>query len=144
MRVPPTRSNGLTDANVVPQFLVSRVEVVTGGASAAYGSDAVAGVINYIMNNRFEGIKGTIQGGVSQRGDDVSYRGGLAVGKSLLDDRLHIVASAEYSKQEGIDSLCGRPRLPRACNRRHQGRGPGCPERCHSHPRFGGQPLHRL
>lgn len=109
MRVPPTRSNGLTDANVVPQFLVSRVEVVTGGASAAYGSDAVAGVINYIMNNRFTGIKGSIQGGVSQRGDDVSYRGGLAVGTALMDDRLHIVASAEYRKDKGIDSLCARP-----------------------------------
>ena len=109
MRVPPTRADGLTDANIIPQMLISRVDFVTGGASAAYGSDAVAGVVNYIMDNRFTGLKGLVQLGTSQRDDMHEARLGLAVGQSFLDDRLHIVASGEYRKNTGINSFCDRP-----------------------------------
>ena len=48
---------GVVDVNTIPQMLVERVEVVTGGASAAYGSDAVAGVVNFILDNDFEGLR---------------------------------------------------------------------------------------
>ena len=52
-RVPPTSSNGSTDANLIPQLLIDRVDIVTGGASAAYGSDAVSGVVNFILDKGF-------------------------------------------------------------------------------------------
>ena len=108
MRVPPNRPDGQTDANLIPDLLVSRVEVVTGGASAAYGSDAVAGVINYILDNRFTGVKGVAQGGISGHGDAGVYRFGAAAG-ATLGENIHIVASAEYRQDDGISSSCARP-----------------------------------
>ncbi len=56
-------ANGLVDVDTFPQQLVKRVEVVTGGASAVYGSDAVAGVTNFILDHDFTGLKGEISGG---------------------------------------------------------------------------------
>ncbi len=61
LRVPPTSFAGGVDINTLPQMLVERVEVVTGGASAAYGSDAVVGVVNFILDKRFEGVKTVVQ-----------------------------------------------------------------------------------
>ncbi|HEY8434439.1 MAG TPA: TonB-dependent receptor plug domain-containing protein, partial [Sphingomicrobium sp.] len=62
----PTATTGSVDVKVVPTLLVQRVEVVTGGASAAYGSDAVAGVVNIVLKDDISGIQGTAQGGISQ------------------------------------------------------------------------------
>ncbi|MGK6318363.1 TonB-dependent receptor plug domain-containing protein [Sphingomonas sp. DT-204] len=107
-RLPPTSSNGATDANLIPQMLVERVEVVTGGASAAYGSDAVSGVVNFIMDKKFEGVKLNAQGGVSHYGDNGSYKLGIAAGGGLLDDRLHVIASAEYYRSNGIGNRASR------------------------------------
>ncbi|WCT74147.1 TonB-dependent receptor [Sphingomonas naphthae] len=108
-RVPPTSSNGGTDANLIPQLLVDRIDVVTGGASAAYGSDAVSGVVNFILNKKFEGLKANIQSGVSTYKDNFSYRAGLAGGVALLDDRLRIIGSAERYHSDGITSRIDRP-----------------------------------
>lgn len=107
-RLPPTSSNGATDANLIPQMLVDRVEVVTGGASAAYGSDAVSGVVNFIMNKTFEGVKLNAQSGVSTYGDNSSYKFGVAVGTGLFDDRLHVIASAERYHSDGIRDRSSR------------------------------------
>src|SRR5690606_407058 len=65
----PTFSDGTVDLGVIPTILISRTEVVTGGASASWGSDAVAGVINLILKNDLEGIEGTAQAGLSTYGD---------------------------------------------------------------------------
>ena len=54
---------GAVDTNVIPSDLIERVEVVTGGASAAYGSDALAGVVNFIINKKFTGVRADIEGG---------------------------------------------------------------------------------
>jgi len=94
-RLPPSGNNGGVDTNLIPQLLTERVDIVTGGASAAYGSDAVSGVVNFVLAKRFEGIKAQAQGGIATGGYGASYRAGIAVGKALLDDRLHIIASAE-------------------------------------------------
>lgn len=107
-RVPPTSSNGSTDTNLIPEMLVQRVDVVTGGASAAYGSDAVSGVVNFILDKNFVGLKGNIQSGISTYGDDGSYKAGLAFGAALLDNRLHIIASAERYHSAGIDDRASR------------------------------------
>jgi outer membrane receptor protein involved in Fe transport len=108
-RLPPTSFDGTTDANIIPQALIQRVEVVTGGASAAYGSDAVAGVVNFILDTKFEGIKGNVQYGVSSRSDNRQKKVGLAVGKSFLDGRLHLEGSADYFYQPGIRNNGERP-----------------------------------
>jgi iron complex outermembrane receptor protein len=101
-RVPPTSFDGTVDSNVIPQALVQRVDIVTGGASAAYGSDAVSGVINYILDTNYTGIKGTIQKGISGRRDDESFRASIAMGGNFLNDRLHVLFSAEHYDREGI------------------------------------------
>lgn len=107
-RVPPTSSNGATDANLIPQMLIRRVDVVTGGASAAYGSDAVSGVVNFVLDDQFKGLKLNAQSGISTYGDNGSYKFGAAFGHSLLDDRLHIIASAEYYHSDGIKDRSSR------------------------------------
>lgn len=102
-RFPGSQPGGAVDTNLIPQALVTRVEVVTGGASAAYGSDAVAGVVNFILDTRYKGVKLAASSGLSDHGDGFDYRLGATVGTSLLDDSLHLVASGEYYKSKGID-----------------------------------------
>jgi len=104
-RIVPSTGNGIVDTNILPGALIQRVDVVTGGASAVYGSDAVSGVVNFILNNKYEGLKGDFTGGISQYGDDVEYSGDLAGGASFLSDKLHVVGSVEYYQSEGQDLL---------------------------------------
>jgi iron complex outermembrane recepter protein len=101
-RVVGANVTGVPDISLFPQLLVKRVDVVTGGASASYGSDAVGGVVNFITDTRFEGFKGNVQTGVSTYGDNEQGLLQLAGGKSFLDDRLHVVVSAEYDNEDGI------------------------------------------
>lgn len=108
-RMPPTAANGTVDVNTLPQMLVQRVDVVTGGASAVYGSDAVAGVVNFILNKHFNGLEAIAQGGISSRGDDGSYRVGLAAGTDLFDKRGHVEISLEQYNSDGIPSNLSRP-----------------------------------
>ncbi|WP_448662944.1 TonB-dependent receptor domain-containing protein [Sphingomonas sp. CJ20] len=115
--------NGV-DANMIPTALIQRVDVLTGGASAVYGSDAVAGVVNFIMNDDFQGIQlnanynfyahqnkaGLVsqvakQYGFAQPSTGTKTDGGrqdlsLTVGKKLFDDRFHISAYVNYRKAD--------------------------------------------
>ena len=108
IRVLPTNATGGVDANILPQLLIKRVDVVTGGASAAYGSDAVAGVVNFVTDKKFEGVKAIGQTGISDYGDAGSYRFGLAAGTSLADGRLHIEGSYERFHSNKV-SAADRP-----------------------------------
>lgn len=101
-RSPGSSPTGAVDTNTIPQALVKRVELVTGGASAAYGSDAVAGVVNFILDTRFEGLKLASSIGLSQRGDGLEYRADATWGAEILPD-VNFVVSAEYFQAEGID-----------------------------------------
>ncbi len=107
-RMAPTTSTGIVDVDTVPQFLLKRVEVVTGGVSAVYGSDAIAGVVNFITDKDFNGIKASAQYGISDRGDGRAWSGGVAYG-TKLGDRGHIEFSYEYRKDDGIDRRSSRP-----------------------------------
>lgn len=107
-RVVPATSAGSVDVALLPEALVQRVDVVTGGASAAYGSDAVAGVVNYVLDTKFQGLKGQVQGGISTYGDNANYKGELTWGHAFLNDRLHIVASGEYYKSDGVGEATAR------------------------------------
>lgn len=105
--VASTSFNGV-DVNLLPTNLVQRVDIVTGGASAAYGSDAVAGVTNFILDTRFTGLKGSAQFGVTDHGDGQTWTGDVAFGAKFLNGRGHILLSAAGSKQAGIDSVLDR------------------------------------
>src|SRR5690348_6141778 len=92
----PTATTGSVDIKVVPALLVQRVEVVTGGASAAYGSDAVAGVVNIVLKDDLTGVQGTAEGGMSQRGDGDEERLSLASGTHFADGRGRIMAGFDF------------------------------------------------
>ncbi len=93
---------GVVDVNTIPQALVSRVEVVTGGASAAYGSDAVAGVVNFILDNKYEGLKLEGDSGITTYGDGFNYSFNAAGGTSFAGGRGHILLSGEVAHRDGI------------------------------------------
>ena len=94
--------NGSVNASDLPTPLIKRVDVVTGGASAAYGSDAVAGVVNFILDKEFTGIKGEVQGGITNYGDDPSYKLSLTYGTPFAGGRGHILFSGEHAWNKGI------------------------------------------
>lgn len=104
-RVPPTTFDGLVNVDTIPELLVSRVDVVTAGVSAVYGSDAVSGVINYVLDNKFTGLKLNAQTGVSTYGDAFGYRIGGAYGTSFGDGRGRLVLSAEHRDDEQIRQI---------------------------------------
>ncbi len=93
---------GLVDVNTFPQALVRSVEIVTGGASAAYGSDAVAGVVNFVLDKKYEGLKLSADSGITDKGDGFNYSFEAAGGMAFADDRGHILLSAEYAHRDGI------------------------------------------
>ena len=107
-RLPPTNYEGTTDTNIIPQSLVQRVEVVTGGASAAYGSDAVSGVINFILDTEYNGAKGRVQYGETEYGDSPTLRANFAFGADITD-RLHILGSYDHYEVNGIIGNESRP-----------------------------------
>ena len=92
----------LVDVNTIPDDLLERVDVVTGGNSAVYGSDAVAGVVNFILRRNFDGIRLSAQGGVSGEGDRGSYFASLTAGRNFADGRGNIALSAEYSRSNAV------------------------------------------
>lgn len=108
VRIPPTLFNGAVDVDLVPQMFVERVDVVTGGVSAVYGSDAVAGVVNYIIDKDFTGLKVEASGGVSEYGDASQYDLGIAWGVNLGGSG-HFEASYQYHDGSGILRRSSRP-----------------------------------
>jgi outer membrane receptor protein involved in Fe transport len=112
-RVQPTTSQEShasdVDINVIPQMLIQRVDIVTGGASAVYGSDAVTGVVNFITDTHFNGIKFNTSGGESTYSDDRTFNAGVAVGTNVLDGRGHFEASYEFRHDPGIFNRLTRP-----------------------------------
>ena len=108
-RFVPSTNGGAVDLNLVPSILVNRVEVVTGGASAIYGTDAISGVVNVILDKRMEGIRAQADFGVTEEGDGQEYHGALAFGTSFGGGRGSFVAGGEYSKGLGI-GICSQER----------------------------------
>ena len=96
------------DTNRIPSNLVERVEVVTGGASAAYGSDAVAGAVNFLINDSLEGGRMDAQVGATQVGDNENYTLGFAYGRSFADGRGHFIFGTEYSRAQGTGTIYSR------------------------------------
>ena len=103
-----TNPDGTIDSNLIPASLVERVDVVTGGASSAYGSDAVAGVVNMVLKEKLDGVVGKAQYGISQRGDAIEKSFSLAAGTSLLDDRLHVIVGGDLSLSKGTGTIYSR------------------------------------
>ena len=101
-RFVPSSDLGTVDLNVIPSALVGRSEVVTGGASAAYGADAVAGVVNLILDTKFTGLKAEANYGISERGDGMTEFVSLAFGAHFAGGRGHILVGGEYAHDGGV------------------------------------------
>jgi outer membrane cobalamin receptor len=106
-RIPPTLYNGAVDVDLIPQLFVERVDVVTGGVSAVYGSDAMTGVVNYVLDHKFNGIKADASYGVSQLADANKSNAAAAYGANI-GRGLHFEAGLEYRKEDGIDRRSDR------------------------------------
>jgi len=100
--VTSTPGESRVDINTIPVDLIERVDVVTGGNSAVYGSDAVAGAVNFVLKRDYEGFRLRGQSGVTSRGDRPSYFGSFTAGKNFADGRGNIAASAEYSESDAL------------------------------------------
>lgn len=91
------------DLNAIPQALVDRVEVITGGASAIYGSDAVTGVVNIILKDSFEGLAVDAQLGGYDNGFGAKYSASVTGGRNFLDDKLNVAVTGFWRKEAGVD-----------------------------------------
>jgi iron complex outermembrane receptor protein len=100
-RFTPSTQEGTVDLNQIPTLLIDRTEVVTGGASAAYGSDAVAGVVNLILKNDLEGVRTQVQYGETEEGDNETLNVAVAAGTSFAGGRGHVSVALEYEDNKG-------------------------------------------
>jgi iron complex outermembrane recepter protein len=90
------------DVSTIPSALIERVDVLTGGASAVYGADAVTGVVNYVLRQDFEGFEFDFQPGISSEGDGESYRLEGTWGKNYADGRGNLTVSMGYTDEAEV------------------------------------------
>lgn len=107
------RFSSENDLNTVPTVLIKSVDIVTGGASAAWGSGAVAGVVNIVLDEDFRGLKLSAQAGVSSRGDAAERRFDAAAGAGFADGRGRVTIGAEYLDNKGVIPKASRPTVGR-------------------------------
>ncbi|MEA3540118.1 MAG: TonB-dependent receptor [Pseudomonadota bacterium] len=107
-RYVPTTTTGGLNINTIPQALIAGTDVVTGGASAAYGSDAVAGVVNLRLNTTLEGVKGSLQGGITDHNDHRNFLASAAFGTYFGGGRGHLLIGGEAAHNSGVDKMSDR------------------------------------
>jgi iron complex outermembrane recepter protein len=106
-RVTPSSRTMTVDINLFPDAMIRRVETVTGGASAAYGTDAVAGVVNFILDTDFTGVAASLQSGATSRGDGENREGSFSFGTDI-GEKSHLLFSASAYKSDGIETYDDR------------------------------------
>ena len=108
MRPTPVNATNNFDTDMIPQSLLDRFEVVTTGASATYGSDAVAGVVNFILKDHLEGLTTDVRAGTSQWGDEDQTFVSAAYGTTLLNGRGHFVIGGEFANEFNTVNMYAR------------------------------------
>ncbi len=98
----PYDSNGVVDVNMIPSAMIERVEIVTGGASAVYGSDAVAGVVNFILKDDFEGVEVSANNAQTMKNDGKRQDYSLTAGGNFAEDRGNMVFNIGFTRQEAV------------------------------------------
>lgn len=102
-RLPLSDINGNVDINILPESIMGGVDIITGGASAIYGSDAISGVVNFKTQRAFDGVRIDVQNSISDRGDAYKFNGSLAFGSSFAEDRGHVMAAFSYAHQDQVN-----------------------------------------
>jgi iron complex outermembrane recepter protein len=92
------------DLSMIPTSFVDRVDVLTGGASAVYGSDAIAGVVNFVYKKDFQGLRINSQAGVSELGDDTRFLANATFGTNFADDRGNVMLYAGYNREGAVEN----------------------------------------
>ncbi|EIZ79966.1 hypothetical protein WSK_1332 [Novosphingobium sp. Rr 2-17] len=95
-------TNQIVDLNTIPTALLEKVDIITGGKSAVYGSDAVTGVINFVTKQNFEGVQANSNYRITDKGDGAQYSGGLLVGKNFAEGRGNITLYGDYTQRKAI------------------------------------------
>src|SRR5206468_1823173 len=90
------------DLNTIPSLMIDRVDVLPGGQSAVYGSEAIAGVVNLIMKKKYEGLQVDLQYGQTPHSDGQEGTIGVLWGHSFFNDRASVLVGAEYGRQNPI------------------------------------------
>lgn len=101
-RFMPYDSNGVVDVGMIPSAMIERVEIVTGGASAVYGSDAIAGVVNFILKDDFEGVELSANNEQTMKNDGAHQDYSLTVGGNFAEDRGNMVFNVGFTRQEAV------------------------------------------
>jgi iron complex outermembrane receptor protein len=107
-RFVPTNQGDGVDLNFIPSIMVDRIDIVTGGVSAAYGSGAIAGVQNVFLTRKLEGGKVQVDFGQSGESDGDDKHVGFAYGQGLFDNRAHFVVGYEYEDSDAIGCVNAR------------------------------------
>lgn len=102
-RFVPSTTQATVDTNMIPSILLQRAEVVTGGASAVYGSDAVSGVVNLLLDKKLTGYRFNAQAGISKYGDARTTQFGAAGGWQI-GETVHLIVGGEYERNTGVES----------------------------------------
>lgn len=101
-RFNPANFSGLSDLATIPDLMLERVEVITGGASAIYGSDAIAGAVNFVLKRNFEGVQSQYTYGITDRGDGASHKVDLLMGANSADGRGNVTGYFSYTKRDQV------------------------------------------
>lgn len=101
-RIVGSSETGLVDVNTIPQELVKRVEVVTGGASASWGSDAMGGAVNFILDDTYTGTKLSATAGTTTYGDNSQTKFTFTHGRPFADGRGHVLFSGGFSHADPV------------------------------------------
>ncbi|WP_438727998.1 TonB-dependent receptor domain-containing protein [Parasphingorhabdus sp. DH2-15] len=101
-RIVPAGLGGITNVDVIPVALLERVDVLTGGAGATYGADAIGGVVNFITKQDFSGLDFTVTQGLTEEGDASTFRADLTLGANFDDGRGNAVLSVGYTDRDAV------------------------------------------
>lgn len=101
-RLPLSDISGNVDTNIIPESIIEGVDVITGGASAVYGSDAMSGVVNFKTLRGFQGVALDAQYGISEEGDAQKYSGSLAFGTAFAGGAGNVLAAFSYTSQDPL------------------------------------------
>src|SRR4029077_10979760 len=97
-------STSVVDVNMIPTDFIERVDVITGGASAVYGSEAISGVVNFVLKDHFDGIRVRGQGGGATEGGANTRLGSLTVGSGFAENRGSAMLHHSYDRDSGVRS----------------------------------------
>ena len=101
-RMTPANFRGQVDVSSIPTALIERIDIITGGASAVYGSDAIAGAVNFVMKNDFEGVDLLVNKSASFDSDAKSDSVSLTLGSTFEDDRGHVALNVSWSDRDPL------------------------------------------